>query len=38
MGGSLAEAIHADTFRTSKKINWATVRADIKATIHVRPN
>lgn len=37
IGGSLAEAIHIDTFRSSKAINWATARADIKATIHSRP-
>lgn len=36
LGASLIEAIHIDTFRNSKAINWTTVRADIRATIHTR--
>lgn len=34
LGASLIEAIHIDTFRNSKQINWATVRTEIRATIH----
>lgn len=32
----MIEAIHIDTFRSSKQINWATVRSEVKATIHNR--